>query len=96
MLKIQNFKITENNTTNSSSFKVVETRPSVDNGATLFITVSTQSPHPSLTVKEFAGKASVTPQAVRKMILEGRVDAINLGKQYLIGQEELDRYLLKR
>jgi excisionase family DNA binding protein len=95
MAQVENFKITVNNVANCTSFKVTENSLN-ESGAALFITISAQASPPSLTVNEFANKASVTPQAVRKMILEGRLEAVNLGKQYLIGQDELDRYLLKR
>lgn len=47
----------------------------------------------ALSVSMFAKKASVSPQAVRKMISEGRLKAQRIGEQYVIAEKELDRYL---
>ncbi len=46
-----------------------------------------------ISVSEFAHEAGVTPQAVRKMIAEGRLHAKMLGNQYVIERDELYRYL---
>ncbi len=47
----------------------------------------------TLTVTEFAEEARITPQAVRKMISEERLEAAKMGHQYLIQKEELFKYL---
>ncbi len=52
-----------------------------------------QTTHDDLTVSMFAARASVTPQAVRKMIAEGRLRARKVGEQYVINNDELARYL---
>lgn len=46
-----------------------------------------------LSVSEFAREASVTPQAVRKMINENRITAFRIGEQYVIEKNELFKYL---
>jgi len=35
----------------------------------------------------------ITPQAVRKMITENRLEAVKMGEQYMIPYQELTRYL---
>ena len=45
-----------------------------------------------LSVSQFAKEARVTPQAVRKMISERRLNAKKVGEQYIIDREELKRY----
>ena len=49
-----------------------------------------------LSVSQFASLARVTPQAVRKMIAEGRLRAAKVGQQHVIVREELSRYLSER
>lgn len=49
-----------------------------------------------LSVSLFADEAQITPQAVRKMIVEGRLSAKKVGEQYIIDREELKQYLLKK
>ena len=49
-----------------------------------------------LSVSQFAAMAKVTPQAVRKMIAEGRLRAAKVGQQHVIVREELSRYLSER
>lgn len=46
-----------------------------------------------LSVTMFAKEAGVTPQAVRKMISEGRLTSRKVGEQHVILREELNRYL---
>ncbi len=49
-----------------------------------------------LSVSQFAAMAKVTPQAVRKMIAEGRLRAAKVGQQHVIVRDELARYLAER
>ena len=64
----------------------------------------TQGPTPShatrmdelLSVSQFASIAKITPQAVRKMIAEGRLRAAKVGQQHVIVRDELTRYLTQR
>lgn len=49
-----------------------------------------------LSVSQFADEAQITPQAVRKMIAEGRLRASKIGEQHAISRDELDRYLAER
>ena len=49
-----------------------------------------------LSVSQFATLARVTPQAVRKMIAQGRLRAAKVGQQHVIVREELARYLGQR
>lgn len=49
-----------------------------------------------LSVSQFAAMARVTPQAVRKMITEGRLRAAKVGQQHVIVRNELTRYLAQR
>ena len=49
-----------------------------------------------LSVSQFASIARITPQAVRKMIAEGRLHAAKVGQQHVIVREELSRYLSER
>jgi len=49
-----------------------------------------------LSVTMFAKEAGVTPQAVRKMISEGRLTSRKVGEQHVILIEELNRYLAER
>ena len=46
-----------------------------------------------LTVSQFADEAKISPQAVRKMIAEGRLLANKVGKQHTVPIAELYRYL---
>lgn len=46
-----------------------------------------------ITVKQFADAASVTRQAVNKMIKEKKLKPIMFGKTYLIEKDELQNYL---
>ncbi len=46
-----------------------------------------------LSVSQFADAAGVTPQAVRKMISEGRLKAAKVGEQHVIAKAELNEYL---
>lgn len=46
-----------------------------------------------MSVTEFAREAKVSRQAVVKMITGGRLKAQKIGEQYIIGSEELSRYL---
>ncbi len=55
--------------------------------------IKSESDKGTLTVTEFAEEARITPQAVRKMISEERLEAAKMGHQYLIQKEELFRYL---
>ena len=45
-----------------------------------------------ITVTEFARKAWITPQAVRKMIKKRRLKAVMMGHQYLIKKVEFVEY----
>ena len=49
-----------------------------------------------LSVSQFASIAKITPQAVRKMIAEGRLRAAKVGQQHVIVRDELTRYLTQR
>lgn len=49
-----------------------------------------------LSVTQFADQAGVTPQGVRKMISEGRLNAVKIGEQHIILKSELERYLGER
>ncbi len=49
-----------------------------------------------LSVSQFAAIARITPQAVRKMIARGRLQAGRVGQQHVIVRDELARYLAKR
>lgn len=49
-----------------------------------------------LSVTQFADEAKITPQAVRKMIAERRLNAEKIGEQYVISREKLTDYLLGR
>ena len=49
-----------------------------------------------LSVSQFASIAKITPQAVRKMIAEGRLRAAKVGQQHVIVRDELARYLTHR
>jgi excisionase family DNA binding protein len=49
-----------------------------------------------LSVREFANSCMITPQAVRKMITERRLEAVKMGEQYMIPYTELSRYLSLR
>ena len=49
-----------------------------------------------LSVSQFASIAKITPQAVRKMIAEGRLRAAKVGQQHVIVRDELARYLAER
>jgi len=46
-----------------------------------------------LSVTQFANSCMITPQAVRKMITENRLEAVKMGEQYMIPYQELTRYL---
>jgi excisionase family DNA binding protein len=46
-----------------------------------------------ISVSEFADEADITPQAVRKMIAEGRLQAKRLGNQYVLSKKDLYKYL---
>lgn len=47
----------------------------------------------NISVTQFAREAHITPQAVRKMIVERRLSAKKVGEQYIIERQELKRYL---
>ena len=49
-----------------------------------------------LTVPEFAKRAGVTDQAIRKAIADKRVKADKIGRQWLIRKSELDAYIADR
>lgn len=60
------------------------------------VEIKNQQKQKFLSVSEFAKEAHITPQAVRKMISEKRLNANRLGEQYVIDREELNRYLQLR
>lgn len=49
-----------------------------------------------LTVTQCADEAGVTSQAIRKMIKLRQLDAILLGKQYIVKQDDFKRYLERK
>ena len=49
-----------------------------------------------ISVTEFSRRVGVTPQAVRKMISEGRLEAKKIGEQYVIEEKEVDVYLYRK
>ncbi len=92
MVEIKNVKITVSETCSSVRF---ETRQ--ENIQPLLpIACENNQDTDSFSVTQFAEKAGITPQAVRKMISERRLNAKKLGEQYMISFEELNRYLQKR
>lgn len=47
----------------------------------------------TLTVEEVAEELRMRPQGVRRMIRDGRIRAVRVGKRYLVKREELARIL---
>ncbi len=47
----------------------------------------------SLTVEQVAPQLHMNPAGVRRLIRLGKLQAVKVGKRYLIAQEEVDRVL---
>ena len=99
MIELKNFKMTVGNGLNPTS--VTPTTKQNGEKGDLDIKLNVHILKPSFTsdelsVSEFASEANVTPQAVRKMITEGRVQARRLGNQYVISAEELHKYFSRK
>lgn len=56
-------------------------------------TETTQGPGPLLTVAEVAGLLRVSNMTVYRLIKNGELSAIRVGKNYRIRQADLDAYL---
>jgi excisionase family DNA binding protein len=98
MIEIKNFRISSNQ--NSSIAQLVyqhdQDKYNESNGIFYVIRNTTEGLPSFLTVTQFAREARITPQAVRKMIIERRVNAKKMGEQYIISREELSHYLKVR
>ncbi len=94
-IKVSDLKITINNSekVDTEEFQLEEEDRFKSLQPSLRILILTDSDKDTLTVTEFAEEARITPQAVRKMIGEERLEAAKMGNQYLIQKEELFRYL---
>lgn len=94
MVEIKNFKIKINQEASTVGFGYT------DNQWDLVHPVSGITNHideyTCLSVTQFAKEARITPQAVRKMISERRLNAKKVGEQYIIDREELRRYFENR
>lgn len=89
MVEIKNFKVTIN-----PASSLIQLNGQVDPIVPLAsIKIKSKDERNSLSVSQFAREAQITPQAVRKMISERRLEAVKLGEQYVIRREELVRYL---
>jgi hypothetical protein len=88
MIKVSNFRLTQ---TAATDLNADREKPSVT--VLPLRTSSEESLEPVLSVTQFALEAGVTPQAVRKMIAEGRLKASKIGNQHSIPVGELVRYL---
>jgi len=88
---VQVFGYEENTTETSASGSCDNNTISISTNVT--IDKGTLNGYDVLSVSEFAREISVTSQAVRKMIGEGRVRAMKIGEQYVIDKGELMKYL---
>jgi len=95
MLKIKDFKTTvkEESTSVQLDFSDTQAEHAKISPRFYFNEISTDELPEALSVSQFAEEACVTPQAVRKMISETRLQAKKLGEQYIILRNELNRYL---
>lgn len=89
MIQIQNIKIVLSDDNSSVEFdcRKEPIRPMLP------IELENEESSDVLSVAQFASKAGITPQAVRKMISERRLKAKKIGEQYVVPHSELNRYL---
>jgi len=88
MIEFGNFRFTSN----SESSYVRLQAPLGSVGSSSIPRVEAKQPE-YLSVTQFANSCMITPQAVRKMITENRLEAVKMGEQYMIPYQELTRYL---
>jgi excisionase family DNA binding protein len=88
MIEIRNFHFSS-----SSQESLIRVQAPQDNiNSSVVLKIDFARPE-YLSVKQFADSCTVTTQAVRKMISERRLEAVKMGKQYVIPYGELNRYL---
>lgn len=92
MIRINNLNITTNG---DAQIKFLGFKEE-DKSIVANVRIETKTENNFLSVTQFAKEAHISPQAVRKMISERRLDAEKLGEAYIIAKEELNRYLCKR
>ena len=88
MIQVKNFKITTGNGALSVKEGETEYRSVLPTSS-----FTAKSSGKVLTVTQFADEAKISPQAVRKMIAEGRLMATKVGNQHTVPIAELHRYL---
>lgn len=91
MIEFSNFQFTSNS---DSSYVGIQF-PIGSLGGSSIPRVEAMQPE-YLSVTQFANSCMITPQAVRKMIAERRLEALKMGEQYMIPYPELTRYLSVR
>ena len=88
MIEFSNFHFTSSS--QESWIRVQAPQDNINHSVVLKIDFT----HPEyLSVTQFANSCTITPQAVRKMISERRLEAVKMGEQYMIPYLELNRYL---
>jgi len=88
MIEISNFHFKSN-----SQESMIRLHVSQDNISNSVVPMIDFTRPEYLSVREFANSCMITPQAVRKMISERRLEAVKMGEQYMIPYVELSRYL---
>ena len=63
----------------------------------MFEVVSAEPPPETLyTVREVAGQLGVHPETIRRLIHDGRLDAVRVGRVLRVHREAVDRFLARQ